>query len=129
VGHRRTSAVALAQIEKRRIRERDGRKSEWLAAVYLMAKGYRILALRSKTGAGEIDLVAVRWKRLVFVEVKRRPSLGEAEASLTSRQQRRIHNAALLWLARHARYQSHEIRFDAVFIVPGRWPIHVENCL
>jgi putative endonuclease len=94
-----------------------------------MAKGYRILALRSRTGAGEIDLVAVRSKLLVFVEVKRRPTLQEAEASLTSSQQRRMHDAALLWLARHARYQSHEIRFDAVFMVRGRWPIHAANCL
>lgn len=116
-------------MERRRTHERKGRRSEWLAAAYLMAKGYRILALRSKTALGEIDLVAVRGNVVIFVEVKRRPSLGEAQASLTSRQQRRIHDAALLWMARHPRHQSHEIRFNAIFIVNGRWPIHLENCL
>jgi putative endonuclease len=100
-----------------------------VAAAFLAAKGYRILARRERTRAGEIDLIAVRGKRLAFIEVKRRPTLEEAEASLAPRQQARIRDAALLWIARQPRYQSHEICFDAVFIVRRRWPIHLENGL
>ena len=38
--------------------ERRGHASESLAALWLRLKGYRILARRLKTHAGEIDLVA-----------------------------------------------------------------------
>ena len=53
-------------------RYRRGRVSEWLAAAVLLAKGYRILGRRVRTPYGEIDLIAVRGRRLAFVEVKRR---------------------------------------------------------
>ena len=53
-------------------RYRRGRLSEWLAAAALLAKGYRILGRRVRTPYGEIDLIAVRGRRLAFVEVKRR---------------------------------------------------------
>ena len=125
----RAHSAAERRIRQRRIRQRSGHISEWLAAAFLMTKGYRILALRRKTSAGEIDLIAVRGKRLAFIEVKRRSTLEQAEASLAPRQQSRIHNAALLWIARQPRYQTHEICFDAVFIVPRHWPVHLENGL
>ena len=53
-------------------RYRRGRLSEWVAAAALLAKGYRILGRRVRTPYGEIDLIAVRGRRLAFVEVKRR---------------------------------------------------------
>ena len=42
------------ETAQRRKRDRRGRTSEWIAAAYLMAKGYRILARRMKTPLGEI---------------------------------------------------------------------------
>jgi putative endonuclease len=118
-----------AQQEERRRRYRRGWLSEHLAAAFLMAKGYRVLARRQKTPAGEIDLIAVRGHRLVFVEVKQRASLAEAEASIGPRQRARVRRAADLWLARHPRYAAHEIGFDLIFLVPRRWPVHLENAL
>jgi putative endonuclease len=100
-----------------------------MAAALLMAKGYRILGRRTKTPRGEIDLIAVRGRRLAFVEVKRRPNSEEAEAAITPRQRERVRQAALLWLARNARYQQYDLGFDIVFILPGRWPQHLENAL
>jgi putative endonuclease len=94
-----------------------------------MAKGYRILGLRAKTPKGEIDLIAVRGRRLAFVEVKRRLTLEDAEASITTRQRERVRQAALLWLARNARDQQHDLGFDLVFIMPRRWPRHLPNAL
>jgi putative endonuclease len=64
-------------------RYRRGHLSEWLAAAALLAKGYRILGRRVRTPYGEIDLVALRGRRLAFVEVKRRATRGEAEAAIT----------------------------------------------
>jgi putative endonuclease len=95
----------------------------------LMAKGYRILARRHRTPLGEIDLIAVRGRRLAFVEVKRRNTLGEAEAALTLAQRQRMRRAAEHWLGRHPRYEDHEIGLDAVLIVPRRWPRHLQDVM
>lgn len=62
-------------------RERDrrhaagfGRRAEWLAALLLSLKGYRILARNYVVRGGEIDLVARRGSTVIFVEVKARPA-------------------------------------------------------
>jgi putative endonuclease len=51
--------------------EQRGQASESLAALWLRLKGYRILARRLKTHAGEIDLVAAApFGPVCFIEVK-----------------------------------------------------------
>lgn len=115
--------------EVRRARLRRGRLAELLAVAALMAKGYRIVGRNVKTRAGEIDIIAVRGKRLAFVEVKRRPSGEAAEAAIGERQAARIRNAADYWLAYRPRYHAHEQGFDLVLVVPRRWPRHIPNGL
>lgn len=110
-------------------RYRRGRFSELVAAAALMMKGYRILARRCRTPYGEIDLVAVRGKRLAFVEVKRRITRLEAEAAITPRQAGRIARAAEFWVSRNARYRDHEQGLDAVLVTPRRLPVHVPDAL
>lgn len=44
--------------------------SKTLAVFLFHLKGYRIVAQRYRLPVGEIDLVALKCKRLVFVEVK-----------------------------------------------------------
>ena len=95
----------------------------------LAAKGYRVIGRRVVTAAGEIDIIAVRRRRIAFVEVKRRNDLAAAEASLSQRQRLRVHRAADLWLARHARYQDFEMGFDLIFVLPWRLPVHLPNAL
>ena len=72
---------------------RTGLSAESRAAVYLMAKGYRILAKRYRTPYGEIDLVAKRRNLLAFIEVKARGSLDEAAYAVTPRQQAAHHRS------------------------------------
>jgi putative endonuclease len=116
-----------ARLTDRRRRYRRGVLSEWLAAGLLAAKGYRIVARRFQTPAGEIDLIAVRGRRLAFVEVKRRKTMEAAELSITPRQRRRIRQAADIWLKRHPRFATLEPAIDLVFIVPGYWPRHIRD--
>ena len=52
-----------------------GRRSEILAALWLMAKGYRVLGFRHRLRQGEVDLLAARGRVLIAVEVKRRAAL------------------------------------------------------
>lgn len=94
-----------------------------------MLRAYRILAIREKTSAGEIDLIAVRGRRLAFVEVKQRATQEAAEAAITGTQRARVRRAANLWLARHPRYQTHEMGFDVMFVIGRRWPHHIQNGL
>jgi putative endonuclease len=110
-------------------RYRRGRLSEWVAAAALLARGYRILGRRVRTPYGEIDLIAVRGRRLAFVEVKRRATRAEAEAALTARQAGRMARAAEFWVSRHACYRDHDRGLDAVLVTPGRLPVYLPDAL
>ena len=114
---------------ERLARLRRGSFAELIAAGLLIAKGYRILARRHRTPHGEIDLIAARWRRIAFVEVKRRATMVECEAALTPRQAERIGRAADHWLARHTRFRAHEVGLDAILVAPGQLPRHLPNAL
>ena len=98
-------------------------------ALLLRLKGHRIVARRYKTPVGEIDLVALKGKRLAFVEVKRRKSLDEAGWSLPTRARRRIVRAAQYWLAGHPDFAGHDLAFDVVLAAPWTWPRYMEECI
>ena len=108
-------------------REGRGRSAEHVAAVFLMLHGHRILARRHRTPYGEIDIVARRGKRIVFVEVKHRQTREEAEAALRTKQARRVAQAAAHWIKQHPAYAEFEQGFDAVFVLPLMWPILVRD--
>lgn len=102
-----------------------GISAESRACVYLIAKGYRILARRFRTPYGEIDIVARRRGLLAFVEVKARASLDAAAYSVTPQQQQRIVAAAQAWLMTHPEHADFEMRFDAILIAPKHLPQHL----
>lgn len=104
-----------------------GSRGEWLAAISLMAKGYRIVARNFKTRLGEIDLIARRGNLIAIVEVKARPTLAEAMDAIGKMSERRIEGATDLWLSRQPDFVKLSVRFDLVAVLPWRWPIHVEN--
>lgn len=114
---------------RRREAERRGRRAETFATLFLIAKGYRILARRLRTHAGEIDLVARSPKGvLCFVEVKTRGSLGDAREALLPRQRHRIAHAAEFYLARLRGLPPRGVRFDVVVFSSGRfWPVHLKD--
>jgi putative endonuclease len=109
---------------KRQAAEARGRWAERLAMLILTLKGYRLLDHRARTRAGEIDLVAQRGEYLVFIEVKARPDLDEAQAALGTRQRERIIRAASVWMARHRRFSGLFPRYDLFLVAPWRWPVH-----
>jgi len=106
---------------------RLGLSAESRAAMFLIAKGYRIAARRWKTPLGEIDIVARRRRELLFVEVKARAVIDDAAEAVTERGRQRIIAAAELWLARHHDDSEREIRFDVILVAPGRMPRHIVN--
>ena len=106
---------------------RRGRRGEWLAALALTLKGYRVVARNYRTRLGEIDIVARRGSVVAIVEVKARPTLAEALDAVASGAERRIEGAADLWLSRQRDAHLLSLRFDIVAVLPRRWPVHVEN--
>lgn len=122
-------AATDTQRARRVLAERTGRIAEWLAVASLWFRGYRVLSRRCRTGRGEIDIIAVRGRRLAFVEVKHRAALDDAADSVRPRQMARMHAAADAWVARHRAYQSHDRGFDAVYCAPGRLPVYAPDHL
>lgn len=109
--------------------ERLGRTAEAVAAVFLMARGHRILARRFKTRLGEIDLIAVKRQRLAFIEVKYRQSLADCQAAVEGMTGHRVRAAADLWLQRNPRYASFDQGFDVVFVLPWQKPVYLPDAL
>lgn len=106
---------------------RSGLWAEWLCRVFLRLKGYRILAIRYKTGLGEIDIIARHKDFIVFIEVKARPSQQEASEALSPKQKARLLRAARIFLARHGPWTSLTARFDVMLVTPWSWPSHLVN--
>jgi putative endonuclease len=109
-------------------RLRTGRLAEARAAEHLLLLGYDMVERNARTRFGEIDIVCVDRRALIFVEVKavragnrfgpERPVLW-----VTPRKQSRVRRLAAAWMAERRadgsvpRYA--QIRFDAVGILVG----------
>src|SRR5580704_7348604 len=117
--------MAIDRQQRHQAAERRGHASESLAALWLRLKGYRILARRLKTRAGEIDLVAAApFGPVCFIEVKAREKTRTAAESLAPAQQTRIARAASLYLAGRPGLARRGARFDIVAIGAGALPVH-----
>jgi putative endonuclease len=115
-------------MKSRQRAQRRGHKSESLAALWLRLKGYRILARRLKTHAGEIDLVAAApFGPVCFVEVKARNAALAAAESVGPGQQTRIARAASLYLVSRPHLSRRGARFDIVAIAPNSLPVHYRD--
>lgn len=97
-----------------------GRKGEAAAARFLRRSGYRILARGDALLGGEIDLVALDGRAVVFVEVKTRRAAeaGHPAEAVDADKQRRLTRVAVLWLRRH-HMLDRPARFDVVAVT---WP-------
>ena len=110
----------------RRQAERRGRGAETLACWYLRLHGWRILARRARVPGGEVDIIARRGRTLAFIEVKARATEEAAAFALDDWRLRRVAAAAERLAARYMR-DGDDVRIDALFIVPRRWPKHLAN--
>jgi putative endonuclease len=103
-------------------RQRLGSLAEDLVAARLAAAGWEVVERNARTRYGELDIVALDGRVLVFVEVK----AGRADSdygperpvlAVGPRKQHRIRRLAAAWMAaRRSAPRYDEIRFDAVGI-------------
>ena len=111
-------------------REPLGRRGERAAERYLKRRGYKIIGRGNRSKWGELDLVAVDGKTIVFVEVKTRndPATGHPAESVDAAKQRRLTRLAVAFLKRH-RLLEYPARFDVVAVTwpSGTWRPTIEH--
>lgn len=106
---------------------RSGRRGEVLAALLLMARGYRILGFRLAAPQGEIDILALKGGVLAVVEVKRRSTLETALEAVHAEQRERLRRSAMAIAAGRPALKAATIRLDLVALAPGRLPRHIPD--
>ena len=108
-----------------------GKEGERIAEQYLKRKGYKLVERNYRCSAGEVDLIVLDRRVIVFVEVKTRTGhgFGTPLEAVQPRKQRKMMQAAQFFLTQKKLHQR-DARFDVVGISwPGREPVieHVEN--
>ncbi len=102
-----------------------GRLGEDLAHRYLQRRGYTIVArnFATRSGSGELDLVAWEGPTLVFVEVKTRAGdeMGSPASAVDQAKRERVLRAAREY-ARRAGVDAASARFDIVSVVLSEPP-------
>jgi putative endonuclease len=116
---------AADAIRRRSLRDNHGRLGEDYAHRYLRGRGCTVVArnYRTRSGSGEIDIVAWDGATLAFVEVKTRASVehGAPESAVDEGKQERLQVAARDY-ARRAGVAWEQTRFDILSIVLERPP-------
>lgn len=106
----------------------QGIQGEEQASRYLTKKGHRLLARNFRATGGELDIVTLDRKILVFTEVKMRASraFGGPLAAVTPTKQQRVARAAMQFIKIHREVIFDTIRFDVICILPEGIE-HIEN--
>lgn len=97
-----------------------GSRSERAAARFLKGLGYRILARNFSCQLGEIDIIALDGRTIVFVEVRSTEdgAMERPAASVDDKKQQKLTRLALFYLQKK-RLLNQSARFDVLTI---RWP-------
>ena len=108
-----------------------GKEGERVAELYLQKKGYKLVERNYRCSGGELDLIVLDRRVVVFVEVKTRTGIGFGSPleAVEFHKQRRMIRAAQFFLA-EKNLQQRDARFDVVGVSwPGREPVveHIEN--
>jgi len=109
----------------RKINYKIGLIAEFIAALYLRCKFYNIIAQRYKCYFGELDIIAIRGNKIVFIEVKKRAT--HDMESISSASSKRIYNSASFFLSKNALFENYEVSIDLIQLNRFLIPKHFEN--
>lgn len=98
-------------------RDETGRRGEDAAAAYLRGLGYRIVGRRERVLRGDIDIVALDGRTVVFVEVRTRTDVGHGHPAETVGfvKQRRLATLVNAYIRRHG-LENESVRIDVVAV-------------
>lgn len=109
---------------------KKGMFGENKAVKYLMSKGYRIIDRNYRTKIGEIDIIAIKSKVLIFIEVKTRSSTnyGFPYEAVNRRKQEKIVKSSLIYM-KHKGLEDWQTRYDIIEVfLQNKLKInHIEN--
>lgn len=93
-----------------------GKWGEDLARDYLIGKGYAIMEQNQRVGHKEIDIIAIKGNRIVFVEVKTRTTdFVDPEDAIDAKKIARLTKAADRYIQTYN--IRHEPQFDIITII------------
>jgi len=97
---------------------KNGLIYESLAAKYLQQQGLKLIEKNFHAYQGELDLIMMDKKDLVFVEVKFRKSskYGTAAEMVNYKKQQHLAHAAQFFLQSRKQYNNYPCRFDVIAI-------------
>lgn len=105
-----------------------GRAGEKQAERYLRRQGHRIVTRNYRCPLGEIDLISLDDRTVVFVEVKTRTGREHADPqdAVNAAKQRRMTRAARYFIQQTG---SHDraCRFDVIAITADNGEMHIEH--
>lgn len=102
---------------------------EDLASEYLRKKGYKIIERNFRVGYGEIDIIAVKNKTLVFIEVKSRTSdiFGSPAEAITYGKLKSLVKTAEFYKLKNPKLPT-QMRIDAVLVtIKGQDEFEIEH--
>ncbi len=100
---------------------RRGRAAENSALAHLQSNGLQLVARNYRCPGGELDMVMLERRELVFVEVRYRGSerFGGAAPSVDAGKQRKLRRAGESFLQHHPDLAFNGCRFDVVAVSGG----------
>jgi len=109
-----------------------GKQAEVKAANYLKQKGYKVITSNYKARTGEVDIIALKGKTLVFVEVKSslKADIFSAVEKVDEIKKRKIIQTAKVFLQSHPELfqKVEELRFDVIVVTKeGTEVTHYEH--
>jgi putative endonuclease len=108
-----------------------GQLGERVAERWLLARGWRVIQRRYRSGHRDIDLIAKRDALVAFVEVKARSGneFGGPVAAVNWKKRSELVRSATTWIDRHGR-EGEVYRFDVIGVLVSGDRVrvsHVEN--
>ena len=103
-----------------------GNWGEDLAAKFLKKKGYKILARNYRNRFGEIDIIASKKRRIMFIEVKTRTGnyFGWPEEAVDEKKKEKLEYLADCYL--EEKKFDGDFQFDVISIIKHRGKIDID---
>ena len=93
-----------------------GKLGEKLACEYLIVNGYTLVDQDNRNGHFEVDIIALKDDRIVFVEVKTRTEgSGDPLDAITPQKIKRLCTAANRYVKQHN--YLHKVQFDIITVI------------
>jgi putative endonuclease len=116
---------AADALRRRYLQDDHGRLGEDMAHRYLRRRGCTVIArnYRTRSGSGEIDIVAWHGQTLAFIEVKTRQTeaYGSPDRAVDAEKRQRLQMAARDYIRRSGA-PLERTRFDVLSVVLGKAP-------